>query len=302
MSTSTPFALPTGQISLNEMHIEAGGTSGTQCSMNDADIRDMIGKGSGTQAGFNEYHGASNAPTVTYLGGSQQNAGSSNWTFNVNNGTGTADDLIIICFSHEVAADYIAYDEIFTVNGANATKAVFQNAVSAADHQGDGQARVGIWYVSPASQSSIVGDTSLTIAKTTQHTPANGYPHAGKWDPEDGWSRRSAMTVYRVNNGALASLLATKGQYSTGANSMSETNTNTDNTAIIVASHMSNGDSHALSTTNGTMTQHNLIDVSSYGTGMTGFVTGCTGTNTVTLTRANGTATGHDAIASAMWG
>ena len=36
------MALPTsGAISLNQLHVEAGGTSGTTCSMNDADILDI---------------------------------------------------------------------------------------------------------------------------------------------------------------------------------------------------------------------------------------------------------------------
>ena len=48
-----------GPISLNDIHIEAGGTSGTQCGMNDADIRALIGKNAGTQNSFNEYYGAS---------------------------------------------------------------------------------------------------------------------------------------------------------------------------------------------------------------------------------------------------
>lgn len=59
-SDNTPYALPTGQIRLNEIHIEAGGASGTQCSMNDADIRGIIGKASGTQSRMGEWHGASN--------------------------------------------------------------------------------------------------------------------------------------------------------------------------------------------------------------------------------------------------
>lgn len=53
-----------GAISLNDMHVEAGGSSGTQASINDADIRDMIGKGSGVQASFSEYYGASSGPAV----------------------------------------------------------------------------------------------------------------------------------------------------------------------------------------------------------------------------------------------
>ena len=49
-----------GQISLNEIHIEAGGTGGTQASINDSDIRGLIGKGSGVQMAFNEWYGAAN--------------------------------------------------------------------------------------------------------------------------------------------------------------------------------------------------------------------------------------------------
>lgn len=48
-----------GQIDLNAMHVEAGGTTGTECTLNDADIRGMISKASGAQMGFNEWYGAS---------------------------------------------------------------------------------------------------------------------------------------------------------------------------------------------------------------------------------------------------
>ena len=48
-----------GAISLNQIHIEAGGSSGTQASLNDADIRALIGKGSGVQMSFSEWYGAS---------------------------------------------------------------------------------------------------------------------------------------------------------------------------------------------------------------------------------------------------
>ena len=50
-----------GAISLNEIHIEAGGSSGTQASINDADIRQMINKSSGATASFSEYYGASSS-------------------------------------------------------------------------------------------------------------------------------------------------------------------------------------------------------------------------------------------------
>ncbi len=53
-----------GAISLNEIHIEAGGSSGTQCAINNADIRALIGKSSQTQMSFSEWYGASAAVTI----------------------------------------------------------------------------------------------------------------------------------------------------------------------------------------------------------------------------------------------
>jgi hypothetical protein len=50
-----------GQISLNDIHVEAGGTTGTVASINDADIRALIGKSSGVQMSFSEWYGASAA-------------------------------------------------------------------------------------------------------------------------------------------------------------------------------------------------------------------------------------------------
>lgn len=57
-----------GPISLNDIHVEAGGTSGTACTINDSDIRALIGKGSGVAMSFSEWYGASSslwAPTMT---------------------------------------------------------------------------------------------------------------------------------------------------------------------------------------------------------------------------------------------
>lgn len=53
-----------GPISLNDIHVEAGGSSGTNCTINDSDIRGLIGKGSGATMSFNEWYGASAGPTT----------------------------------------------------------------------------------------------------------------------------------------------------------------------------------------------------------------------------------------------
>ena len=51
-----------GAISLNDIHLEAGGTTATLATINDSDIRDMIGKASGAQMSFSEWYGASSEP------------------------------------------------------------------------------------------------------------------------------------------------------------------------------------------------------------------------------------------------
>lgn len=54
-----------GQISLNQIHIEAGGTTGTQVTLNDSDVRGLISKADNTQNSFSEYYGASSSPAHT---------------------------------------------------------------------------------------------------------------------------------------------------------------------------------------------------------------------------------------------
>ena len=45
-----------GAISLNEMHVEVGGSSGSTVSINDSDIRALTGKSSGATASWNDYY------------------------------------------------------------------------------------------------------------------------------------------------------------------------------------------------------------------------------------------------------
>jgi hypothetical protein len=57
-----------GQISLNDLHVEAGGSSGSECSFNDSDIRDLIDKSSGAQSAMNEFYGASSVTAPVWNG------------------------------------------------------------------------------------------------------------------------------------------------------------------------------------------------------------------------------------------
>jgi hypothetical protein len=62
-----------GQISLNDLHIEAGGTTGTQVSLNDTDIRGLISKSSGVQMSVSEWYGASNSVVINLVIASNTN-------------------------------------------------------------------------------------------------------------------------------------------------------------------------------------------------------------------------------------
>ena len=55
------MALPSsGQITLNQIHVEAGGSSGSQVALSDADVKALIGADNDNTA-FSDYHGASAA-------------------------------------------------------------------------------------------------------------------------------------------------------------------------------------------------------------------------------------------------
>ena len=45
-----------GAISLNDLHVEAGGSSGSTCSFNDTDIRDILEKSSGASHALGDYY------------------------------------------------------------------------------------------------------------------------------------------------------------------------------------------------------------------------------------------------------
>ena len=84
-----------GQISLDDLHVEAGGTTGTECSLNDTDIRDIISKGDGAQNAINEYYGGSSAVSGSWINYQPRGPdGNLTWN-NVNFGTAAANRYII---------------------------------------------------------------------------------------------------------------------------------------------------------------------------------------------------------------
>jgi len=63
-----------GQISLNDLHVEAGGTSGTEASMNDSDIRGLLNASANSQMTFSSFYGASSGWSATMTVGEPANS------------------------------------------------------------------------------------------------------------------------------------------------------------------------------------------------------------------------------------
>jgi hypothetical protein len=70
------MALPTTNISLNAIHVEVGGTSGTQVSLNDADIRGI----GGTDSTYDGGDGINTTSGTTISIGEFRNASAFSWT------------------------------------------------------------------------------------------------------------------------------------------------------------------------------------------------------------------------------
>ncbi len=101
-----------GPISLNDIHIEAGGSSGTSASINDADIRGLINKGSGVTMSFSEWYGASSSQTFTI---------SSNQSNVTTSGLGMSSGDTLVINSGVYVYSTSVSNAALTVNTANIT-------------------------------------------------------------------------------------------------------------------------------------------------------------------------------------
>lgn len=140
-----------GQITINQIHVEAGGSSGSQAALNDADIRAIIGKGSTSQNAFNEYYGVSAAaPTGTYKGRTITTGnGFPSGSVTLSSGS----KLVVVTL--QLAGSNNTY---VTLGGTNMTQACKVDTVSP---------NSGIWQAAPTSAvyylvTSASGSTYIT--------------------------------------------------------------------------------------------------------------------------------------------
>ncbi len=105
-----------GAISLNEIHIEAGGSSGTSCTINDSDIRALIDADSGAELSFDDWYGASAMSAAQHrgiLGGGETGTPWSTSSTNVIefvtiNSAGNASDFGDLTAARQLPAGHIA--------------------------------------------------------------------------------------------------------------------------------------------------------------------------------------------------
>lgn len=68
-----------GAISLDDIHVEAGGTTGTTVSINDADVRNLIGVADGATMDFADFYGATSFNTTHVLTQASTTVGSNEY-------------------------------------------------------------------------------------------------------------------------------------------------------------------------------------------------------------------------------
>lgn len=124
-----------GAISLNEMHVEVGGTSGSQVSINDSDIRGLISKSSGAQMSFNEWYGASSGPALHNFDLPNATFGSERTLVQLQPSTTSwmnllnyADDAFMADFSHDGTKMFV----MGTPRGSTADAALYRYDMSTA--------------------------------------------------------------------------------------------------------------------------------------------------------------------------
>jgi hypothetical protein len=190
-----------GQITLDQMHVEVGGTSGTQASINDSDIRSMIGASSGqANLSFSDFYGASSGVTINITISSNTNnynlwdnkggtysAGNTTVNLTINSGVtlgSTSTDYAFTTGLGWVTGDVINITNNGTIkgkggNGGAGGNAVYNSSVSNAGNGGTGgPAFRGQFACTVTNNGSVYGGGGggggggsfygrLTIIKTT---------------------------------------------------------------------------------------------------------------------------------------
>jgi len=150
-----------GVITLDDLHVEAGGTTNTLCSLNDEDIRNIIDKGAGATNSINEYYGQSSAVSGFWCGYSARLPdGNITWN-NINIGTASANRYVISYHAYRTATGGGAMSSVTSsanIAGQTTTK-LAELSVSSSSRASGGQ--VNIANVPTGTTCSISVSTSV---------------------------------------------------------------------------------------------------------------------------------------------
>lgn len=164
-----------GAISLNQIHIEAGGSSSTLASLNDSDIRAMIGKSSSAQNAFNEYYGVSaSTPSISYRGRATT-TGNGFPAGYVSLSSGTK--VVVVCL--QLAGSGNTY---VNLGGSGMTMAAKVDTVTPVSGIWGAAYTSAIYYLTSSSSGSVYisgnggsGRSSLTVYEITGYNSATPY-------------------------------------------------------------------------------------------------------------------------------
>ncbi len=153
-----------GQITLNEIHVEAGGSSGSQVALSDTDVKDLVGADNNNTA-FSDYYGATAASgSVSFIGASSTTTGNfANGNRTLSSGT----KLVVVVAAHTMASSSNTSTNPTSVlcGGVAMTKAVggvpHYNASTGIGSQ------TSIWYLETTQSGStlISGNSGGTGAQ-----------------------------------------------------------------------------------------------------------------------------------------
>ena len=174
------MALPSsGTITLNEIHIEAGGSTGSLASINDADIRALIGKSDGAAMSFSEWYGASSGIVLTVTEGSNIFASAAYYGFreeqNPDIGSVSPTSLTFDGKTHPVRDAYRRVNRSGGVND-DSTSAFWFILYNASD----GTVPADDWFASVEVQTTGAVAT-LTPAEATIVTSGSGATGRKEW-------------------------------------------------------------------------------------------------------------------------
>jgi len=187
------MAVPSsGQISLNDFHVEAGGTSGSACTLNDADIRGLISKGSGAAMNFNEWYGASGSVhTTAFVSVYQASQYTPSSGFLESGGQGSMTDNTIASYG---SGNQTTIKITQLRNYAGTLIFGLEPSSGTYDAGNSGWTTLNVYY----GQTNASGSADLSIARTSMNY--NGNSSGATWSINGSYATGTVFGESNTNN------------------------------------------------------------------------------------------------------